>query len=186
MDFLSDSPVLLSAVVFAARVVDVSLGTVRTILVIRAFRVRAALIGFVEILIWLMAASAVLRDLSQWYIAVAYAGGFAAGNYVGIWLETKLAMGMELVRMISSNHDVDLAAMLRDEGFSITELNGHDDDGKPVEVLLVVEERRRLPRLLRLIEGADPDAIYTISDVKRHRGGARIGARTSRMLVKRK
>lgn len=169
MDFLADHPVLLSVAVFCARVVDVSLGTLRVILVFRAYRAAAALIGFVEVLLWILAAGAVLRDLSAWYVAVAYAAGFATGNYVGIWLESKLALGMELVRAVSKSPDVALATRLREEGFSVTELDGQDDHGTPVEVLLVVEERRRLPRLLRAIEAADPDAIYTRSDVKHHR-----------------
>ena len=186
MDFLGDSPALLSVAVFFARVFDVSLGTLRTILVFRAYRIRAALIGFVEILIWVAAASVVLRDLSAWYVAVSYAGGFATGNYVGIWLESKLAMGMELVRAISASPDIALAKRLREDDFSVTELDGHDDDGVPVEVLLVVEERRRLPQLLRLIERTDPEAVYTISDVKRHRSTARASVRSRRMFSKRK
>lgn len=168
MELPLDDPVVLSACVFLARVLDVSLGTVRTILVFRAFRFRAAAIGFVEIMIWIGAAGAVLRDLSAWYVAVSYAGGFAAGNYAGIWLESKLAMGKEMVRIISANPGVTLAARLRRSGFSVTELDGRDDGGQPVELLFVVEERRRLPELLRLLESTDPEAIYTLSDVRRH------------------
>lgn len=186
MDFLGDNPVLLSAAVFFARVVDVTLGTVRTILVFRGYRVRAALIGFVEILIWVCAASAVLQDLSAWYVAVAYAGGFATGNYVGIWLESKLAMGMELVRAISANREIELAARLRSHGFSVTELTGNKAHGVPVEVLLVVEERKKLPELLRLIEQTDPEAIYTISDVKRHHFATPADVGRQRLFSKRK
>lgn len=184
MPILADSPVLLTIVVFLARIVDVSLGTVRSILVVRAYRVWAALIGFVEILIWVTAAAFVLRDLSAWYVAVAYAGGFAIGVYVGIWLEAKLAMGMEMVRAISFNPEIALARRLRQHHYSVTELDGQDDDGQPVEVLLVVEERRRLPHLLELIERTDPDTIYTISDIKQHRSANRERLRNRRLKSK--
>jgi len=186
MPLFEHSPALLCVAVFLARVVDVSLGTLRTIFVIRGFRCRAAITGFIEILIWLAAASAVLRDLSAWYVAVAYAGGFATGNYVGIWVESKLAIGMELVRAISTSPDVQLARRLREAQFSVTELAGLDDGGAPVEVLFVVEERRRLPKLLQLLDRVDPDAIYTVSDVKQHGSAASARSRSQRMFHKRK
>ncbi|MEX1024520.1 MAG: DUF5698 domain-containing protein [Planctomycetota bacterium] len=186
MEFLLDRPLLLCAAVFFARVTDVTLGTLRTILVFRAYRARAALIGFIEVLIWLGAASLVLQNLSTWPIAVAYAGGFAAGNFVGISLETKLAMGQELVRVISANRAVELAAKLRARSFSVTELVGRDDAGGPVEVLLVVEERRRLPELLRLVEETDSEAVYTLSDIKRHWSAAHRDVRKRRMFRLRK
>jgi len=186
MDFLSDTPALLAAAVFFARVLDVSLGTVRTILVFRGYRVPAMALGFLESIIWVLAAGAVLRDLSVWYVAVAYAGGYATGNYVGMWLESKLAMGSELVRAISTSPDIELAKRLREDNFSVTELDGHDDHGRPVEVLLVVEGRRRLPRLIDVIERTDPDAIYTTSDVKTHRTAAKPGLKARRMFRLRK
>ncbi|MFT7461986.1 MAG: hypothetical protein ACI9EF_000321 [Pseudohongiellaceae bacterium] len=144
------------------------MGTVRTILVIRGHKLAAAVIGFFEILIWLLAASQVLQQLDKWYLAVAYAGGFALGNITGMWLEGRLALGVELVRAISRSGDVNLAAELRSHGYSITQMTGMSDTDQPVEVLLVVESRRRVPELLDVIHEADPDALCTISDVRRY------------------
>jgi uncharacterized protein YebE (UPF0316 family) len=169
MDILLDQPALLGIAIFLARVLDVSLGTLRTIFVFRSYAALAALIGFVETLVWVLAASQVLQNLQDWYLAVAYAAGFATGNWVGMWLEAKLAVGSELVRAVSPNREVPLAASLREADYSVTELDGHGDDGKPVEVLLIVEKRRRLPQLLRLIDRVDPEAVYTVSDIKRSR-----------------
>lgn len=162
---LFDHPAVLVAAIFLARVVDVSLGTVRTILVFRGHPYRAAAIGFVEILIWLVAASQAIQNLDTWYLAVAYAAGFACGNVVGTWLERKLAIGSELVRAISTNPDADLAGSLKDAGYDLYELVGRRR-GEPVDVVLVVAKRRRIPHLLRLIDAIDPDAFYTTSDVK--------------------
>ncbi len=166
-EFLQANPALLAVGIFVARILDVSIGTVRTIIVFRGHRYWAAALGFVEVLLWLTAAGQVFQNLDAWYLAVAYAGGFAAGNIVGISLEARMAMGSELVRVVSEDRDVQLARTLRQLGHSVTELVGHGDGGKSVEVLLVVERRRRVPRLLESIQTADPKAVWTVSDVKR-------------------
>lgn len=166
MEWLED-PVVLSIAIFLARVADVSLGTIRTIFIFRGHSKTAALIGFFEILIWLLAAAKAIQNLDRWYLAVAYAAGFAMGNFVGIWLESKLALGSELVRAISRDLSIDLAGQLRLRGHSVTELPGNSDTHTPVEVLLIVERRRRVPDLLAEIRAIDPNAIITISDIKR-------------------
>ena len=167
MDILNDYPLLLAAVIFLARIIDVSLGTLRTILVFKSYRILAALIGFFEVLIWLIAAGKVIQNLDSWYLAIAYAAGFATGNIVGIWLEAKLAMGSELIRAVSENREIALANRLREHDYSVIEIAGRGENDVPVEVLLVVEKRRKLPQLLRMITQIDPEAVFTISDVKR-------------------
>ena len=169
MQFLQDNPWLLAVAIFAIRVSDVSLGTLRTIMVFRGFRGLAALVAFGEALLWLVAVGQVLHNLDRWYLAVAYAAGFATGNYVGMWIDSKLALGSELVRAISENPEIDLADRLRLARFNVTAVQGRKDSGTPVEVLLVVESRRNVPRLLQLIHATDPDALCTLSDV-RHPG----------------
>ncbi len=165
LEALADYPALIALLIFLARVADVSLGTFRTILVFRGHKYASAAIGFVEILIWVFAVSSVIQNLDQWYFGVAYAGGFAVGNIAGITLEKKIAMGTELVRAVSIDASIELAARLRKEGFDVIELRGRGN-GSEVEVLLIVEKRRRVPRLLQLIDATDPDAIYTVTDVK--------------------
>jgi uncharacterized protein YebE (UPF0316 family) len=169
MQFLQEHPWLLAVAIFAIRVSDVSLGTLRTIMVFRGFRGLAALVAFGEVLLWLVAVGQVLHNLDRWYLAIAYAAGFATGNYVGMWIDAKLALGSEMVRAISANPEIDLADRLRLARFDVTALQGRREGGKPVEVLLVVEGRRHVPRLLRLIHETDPDALCTLSDV-RHPG----------------
>lgn len=167
LEFANDYPWLMALAIFLARVADVSLGTVRTIVVFRGYKFLAAAIGFCEILLWVMASAQVLTNLDAWYLAVAYAGGFAAGNYVGIWLESKLAMGDELVRAISYAKGGHLARTLREYGFDAIEMHADRGPDEPLEVVIVVCSRRRMPRLIGLIHDADPQAIYTINDVKR-------------------
>ena len=182
MEFLADHAALAALFVFSARVCDVSLGTLRTLMVFRGYRARSALIGFIESLIWVTAAGVVLSSLTEWYMMIAYAGGYATGNYVGIWLESKLAMGMELVRIISRQSGVSLSRALREEQFSVVEVAGRGDDGNSIEVLFVVEQRRLLPKLVARVEQLDPEAIYTISDVKVHRSSLASGVRSRSMF----
>jgi uncharacterized protein YebE (UPF0316 family) len=165
IDLLTTSPWLISAAIFFARILDVSLGTLRTILVFRSYRLLAAALGFLEVVIWVVAAGKVLQNLDEWYLVVAFAGGFAVGNVVGIWLEAKLAVGFELVRAISRNRAVDLAGHLRAAEYSVVELAG-ENGGEAVEVLLVVARRRRIPELLSFIRTVDPEAVCTVSDVR--------------------
>ena len=167
-EVLNDQPILMALAIFLARIADVSIGTVRTILVIRSRRFLAAFCGFFEVLVWLLAAAQVFANLDTWYLAIAYAAGFAAGNIIGIWFESVLAIGSELVRAVSENTGVDLAGQLRKHGYSVTELPGEGDDGQPVEVLLIVEKRKKIRTLLTEIARIDPEAFWTTSDIKSH------------------
>jgi len=167
LGFLDQHPVLMIAAIFLARVCDVSLGTLRTIVIFRGYRMLAALLGFFEVLIWLLAAGQVIRNLDTWYLAFAYASGFATGNVVVSWLEAKLAIGLELVRIISTRSDSDLAGGLTRLGYDVTELSAVANTARDVEVVLVVERRRRVPELMRRVAELDPTAVCTMNDVKR-------------------
>ena len=172
---------VLVPLIFCARVTDVSLGTCRAIIVVRGHSILAAGIGFFESIIWLLAVSAVIKHIDAWYLALAYGAGFATGTYVGIWLEGRLAIGSELVRAIVFEANYRLADTLRDRGYQAVQLSGSAGAGRPAEVILVVEKRRRIPELLAAIRRDAPGAVYTISDVKSvyegpsrhvpHRGG---------------
>lgn len=166
MSFLEAAPWLLVPAIFLARVFDVTLGTFRTIIAFRGYRWIALLVGFVESVVWVLAISQVITNLSHWSLVLAYAGGFALGNWVGISLERHIAIGSELVRAISESPPGVLARRLREEGFTV--INMAADAGSEVnaEVVLVVERRKQIPRLIQVIREVDPKAVLTISDVK--------------------
>ncbi len=166
METLLANPLLLCLAIFFARILDVSLGTIRTIMVFRGYRLIAAVAGFFEVLIWLAAASKVITNLQHWYLAVSYAAGFAAGNYIGIWFEGKIAMGVQLVRAISENSKIHLATELRKLNYTVTSLPAIGENSLPVEIVLVVEKRRVIPELISTIKEIDPHAFFTLEDVK--------------------
>jgi len=163
-DLLTEFPYLLALLIFLARVADVSLGTVRTIVVFRGYKFLAGVIGFFEILVWLVAAGQVLGNLDQWHLAIAYAAGFGTGNYVGIWIESRLAMGSEMIRCISYDRDV-LANKIRHAGYKVISFDGDFGRDDPVELLLIVEKRRKIHELIKLIRELDQTAMYSVSPV---------------------
>jgi uncharacterized protein YebE (UPF0316 family) len=165
MELLVEYPYLLVPLIFLARVADVSLGTFRTIVVFRGHKILASFIGFFEITIWLVAASQVLTNLDQWYLGLAYASGFAVGNYVGITIESHFAIGNELIRCISFNRDV-LAGKLRQDGYKVVSFDGDMGEAHPVELLLIIEKRRNVSSLIQLIKELDKTAVYSVSDIK--------------------
>jgi uncharacterized protein YebE (UPF0316 family) len=172
LDFTSVNPLWLALAIFLARIVDVSMGTFRTIMVIRGYRVIATAIGFVEVLIWIVAISSVITNLDAWYLIVAYAGGYASGNYIGMLLESRVAIGSELVRAISWRSDGHLAEALRSAGWDAVAVPGLGPGREAVEIVLVVEPRRRIGQLLAAIREIDPEAVYTTSDIRSvHEGG---------------
>lgn len=154
----------LAALIFVARVCDVSLGTFRHAMVIRGKRLLSFWIAFFEMLIWVFAVSKVLSDLSAPITAFAYALGFATGTFVGITLEGKLKIGDQAVKVFSSIGD-EVAAQLRTDGFRVTTFNGQGRDGEVI--LLFVQVRRRdVQKVLKLARTVDPNCYLVIEDIR--------------------
>lgn len=147
--------------IFFLRMVDVTMATMRIILVVRGARVLGPLLGFVEILIWVVTVGAVVRNLGNPPHILGYAAGFSAGTAVGLWVEGKLALGFSTVEVVSRQSASGLAVALRALGFGVTELMGEGREG-PVRILYSVVRRRKIPALIRTVEEQDPDAFVTV------------------------
>lgn len=162
-------------IIFFARVVDVSLGTLRVLFIVRGQRLQAAVTGFFEVSIFLVALGMVLQDLDNPAKVIVYSLGFATGNYVGSLLEEKLAMGFSTIQIITRrNTPVCLASFLREKGFGVTSLEGEGRLG-PRPVLLVTTQRKHLSRLLSIVDEVDPKAFVTILETRSIRGGVFLG-----------
>lgn len=160
----------MSLVIFVARICDVSLGTVRIILVSRGMKIKAALLGFVEVLLWIIIVAQMIQHLNNWLNYVAYAGGFAVGTYLGITIENKLKIGTVIIRIITSGDAQLLGERLRDAGVMHTSINAIGGQGA-VKIIFTVIKRRRWDEIVRIIESCDSDAFYSVEDVKYASGG---------------
>lgn len=157
--------ILLSAFIFFARVLDVALGTIRIIFISKGFKWLVPVIGFFEVLIWIIAIGEIMDNLDNWIYYVFYAGGFAMGNYVGMVIEERLAIGYEMVRVITKRDAYELIEKINDEKFGLTHVRAHGSKGK-VAVLYVIVKRTNLSCLLDIIKAYNPKAFYTIEEIR--------------------
>ena len=155
---------LLPLLIFIARVTDVTLGTVRVIFVARGLKYLAPIVGFFEIIIWLLAIGQIMKNLSNPICYIAYAGGFAMGNYVGIWIAEKLSLGVVLIRVITSKDASELIEYLKTAEYGVTIVEAKGTAGN-VQVVFTIVPRREVPSVANLIKQFNPKAFYTIEEV---------------------
>jgi uncharacterized protein YebE (UPF0316 family) len=149
--------------IFCLRIVDVSLATLRMLMIMRGRKLLAPLIGSIEVLVWIFAVGNAIRYLESPLHLIGYAGGFATGNFVGLKVEEKLALGMATVRIFSRHGGVEIAEALRERGFGVTEFAGQGREGT-VEMIYAVVRRRELPSVMEQVQVWDPDAFVTVEE----------------------
>jgi uncharacterized protein YebE (UPF0316 family) len=157
--------VVLGLLIFFARIADVTLGTIRIVFISRGQKILAPVLGFFEILVWLFALRMVMANLTNLSYYMLFAAGFAAGTYVGLYVEEKLALGMRIIRIVTKTDASELIETLREEGHGVTSLDAEGSDG-PVHVLFSFVRRRNLPNLIQRVREYNPKAFYSIEDVE--------------------
>lgn len=157
--------VILPLLIFTARIVDVSLQTIRIIFTSKGKKLLAPVVGFFEVLIWLLAIGQVMRNLTNVSCYLAYAGGFAMGNYIGLLIEEKLAIGVVLLRVITQVDASALITHLRQENYGVTNIDAQGASGN-VNILLLVLRRVDVEKIVQVIQRFNPKAFYTIEDVR--------------------
>lgn len=151
--------------IFCARLLDVPLATLRIILLARGLKKVAPLVGFFEVLIWLVAIGQVMQHLDRWVNYIAYAGGFAAGTWLGLALESRLALGLLAVRVITAEDAPDVIERLRAEKFGVTDFAARGISGN-VRLIFTVIQRKELDRVMEIVRTTHPKAFVSISDVR--------------------
>jgi uncharacterized protein YebE (UPF0316 family) len=162
--------VVLPLLIFFARIMDVSLGTMRIISLSRGLRKVAPIFGFFEILIWLMAIRQIFNHLNNPMCYIAYASGFATGIYTGMWIEHKLAMGLRVVRIITRYDSTSLINSIREKGYGLTSIDAEGNTGA-VKILFTIVKRKNVQDVISMVSKFNPNAFYTIEDVR----GAKLG-----------
>lgn len=156
---------ILPLLIFVARIMDVTIGTIRIIMVAKGQKLWAPLLGFFEILIWLLAIARIFENLDNWLCYFGYAAGFAAGNYVGLKIEEKLAMGIVKIQIITRKSAQILIENMKKSGYGITH---HDAKGatENVSIIYSIIKRTQLPAVIELIKKHNPNAFYSVEDVR--------------------
>jgi uncharacterized protein YebE (UPF0316 family) len=156
--------------IFFARICDVSLATMRTLMVVRGQRMYAAIIGFFEVIIYIVALDKIFANLNNPLNLFFYAAGFATGNYVGSFIEEKLAVGTFTVQVITLKEPLELTEKLRSLGYGVTVLEGMGREGKRY-ILQIILKRKEFVTLRKKVDEWDEDAFWTIFDARLTRGG---------------
>lgn len=151
--------------IFAMRILDVSIGTVRIVMIMRSRLKLAAGLGFFESLVWVSAASLVFANLDSPVRMVAFAGGYATGTLVGGLVERWLAMGSAMVRIVAPVESPSVAQALRSQGFGVTVINAEGRDGE-VRITFSIVRRRQVRDALSIVKSLNSEAIVTVEDVK--------------------
>lgn len=156
--------------IFFARITDVSMGTIRMIMLVKGQRRIAALIGFFEVMIYLVVLGKVVGNINKPILIIAYCLGYASGNFVGSKLEERLSIGRLLVQIIIKEIESGLVEALRASGFGVTIFTGEGMDGNSY-MLNIITERKKLPMLKEIVENQDCGAFITTMDVRSSLGG---------------
>lgn len=165
--FSSDSftHVWLPLLIFCARICDVTLGTLRIIFVSKGVKFVAPILGFFEVFIWVIAISELLGACNSIICYASYAGGFAAGNFIGMLIEERIAMGTLLVRITTPHDGRSLMMLLNKKGFGTTLVQGEGSKGK-VDIVQSVVSRKSIKEIQKMLSDYDPNLFYTIEDVR--------------------
>jgi len=156
--------------IFALRVGDMALDTIRVLFVVRGRKGLAWVLGFFQSLIFVIAITSVLANLDNPLNVVGYAGGFATGNVVGMLIEERLAIGHVQISIISSRRGAVVAELLRERGYAVTEIPARGKDGM-VSMLNVAVLRKDVDRVEKIVLESDPEAFITADEVRPMRRG---------------
>ena len=162
--------------IFSMSAINVTIMTFRTLMAVRGHSLLAAALGFCQTLIWVVGAGSALKHMDSPFHVLGYAAGFASGNYLGIWLEGRLAMGVSVVRAIfpktsetSRQEGPGVAEVLRRRNLAVMEAPARGWQGE-VDVVDVIVPRRMVPEVLQAVEVSDPDAFISVENVQTTRG----------------
>jgi len=157
--------IIVPVLIFLARVCDMSLDTIRVIFVSKGIRYLPAIVGFFEVIIWLVAIGQVMNNLTNVVCYLAYGAGFATGTIIGMAIEERLSLGLATVRIITAEDPAGLIRVLRSHDYGVTVLDAEGGKGR-VKVIFTIIKRQDLQHVVAIIKDFNPDAFYSVEDVK--------------------
>jgi uncharacterized protein YebE (UPF0316 family) len=156
---------LIPLAIFFARILDVSLGTLRIVFLSRGKRNIAPILGFFEVLIWILAISQIMRNLGNAASYIAYAAGFAAGNYIGLIIEERLAIGLVAIRIFVIHGADVIVKKVHEVGYGVTKLCGEGSEGA-VDIVYSIVQRKDLKKIKGIIDEVNPRAFFIVEEVR--------------------
>jgi len=156
---------VLPFMIFCARICDVTLGTIRVIFISKGIKYLAPLIGFFEVIIWLLAIGQVMNNLTNVVAYIAYGAGFASGTFIGMLIEEKISLGLTSVRIITKEDPLELMNYLRSHNYGVTSIDGEGATGK-VKMIFTIIQRHDLQNVVSITQQFHPNAFYSIEEVK--------------------
>lgn len=172
INLFTQTPLWELALIFFSRIIEVTLGTLRIILINKGYRKQGVILAFFEVTIWIFVASRVITGISEAPLkAIIYSLGFASGVYFGSKLETHLAFGKILIQVITSTTmGPVLAAFLREEGLGVTSIDAHGKDEDKI-VIMTFTQRRGKNDIINKIKAIDEQALVVSNDISTLHGG---------------
>jgi len=178
IDRAMDSNIYIGAgIIFLSRVLDVSIGTFRVQMIVRRKKLIAGVLGFFEVLIFILIVSKVIQDIGNWLNVIAYCGGFATGNIVGIFISEKISKEIISIGIISRTKWQVIEEKLRDQGFGVTRNIGYGKDGE-VQILKVICERNYFPKVRDIALEHDSKVFITSYLLTGRYGGRMYGVKS--------
>jgi uncharacterized protein YebE (UPF0316 family) len=163
--------VVLPLLIFLSRLSDVTLATMRHIFVSKGLKRIVPIIGFFEVLIWLIAMRQIMNHVDNVVNYFAWAAGFSAGTILGMYIEEQLALGQQVIRIITNQDVADLQLALKQADFGLTIIDGHGSTGADVKVLFMVIKRKEFETVTTIIHQHLPNAFYSVEDVRSYHAG---------------
>ena len=157
--------IILPFLIFLSRIADQSIGSMRLIFLAKGFKFIAPMLGFFEVIIWLIAVSQIMKHLDNVLCYIAYGAGFAMGNFIGMTLEERISIGTVLVRIIPNLNTEELIYALRSRSFGLTIVDANGSRGE-VKIFISIINRKDLKEYISIINKINPSAFYTIEEVK--------------------
>lgn len=173
MDFLQNIGAWIYLIIFFGKIIEVTVSTLRMVLINRGERVKGSIIAFIDILLWLVITGTVLQGYQEDPLRIVFfALAFSVGNYMGSWFEDKLAFGLSSIQVIvpETPESKELAKILRDENFAVTVIQGTGRNGQR-DILLLHLKRKKIAEAVALINLNFPEAVIVIADSKVISGG---------------
>ena len=171
MEFLTGNSIWVYFIIFFGKIIEVTFATLRIVLINRGERTKGAFVALIEVLLWIFVTGSVLVGFQENPLkAVVFSVAFAIGNWLGSWLENKIALGLSEIKIITSEDPSCLLKTLRDNDLAVTVVEGEGRNGHRF-MLEIFLKRARINATVKLINDCLENCMITLSDVKVLKGG---------------